>query len=223
VPFLMKKMGIKAMSKIHEYLERFLARTIAWGLISLTKCSAYVHVAELASLIPFELGNNTRYFFYRRTLSQCGEDVTINFGTILTYPEIRIGSHCWIGPFNTIGLADLGDYTLTAQGCHIISGAHTHLFDHTDIPIMAQGGSPRRCQIGPDVWIGAGSIIMANVGRGSVIGAGSVVRKDIPDWAVAAGNPAKVIRSRLGTKPEKPISRERSAEPSASPLDVDSL
>jgi virginiamycin A acetyltransferase len=56
--------------------------------------------------------------------------------------------------------------------------------------------------IGSDVWIGYGSIILSGVtiGNGAVIGTGSVVTKDIPSYAVAAGNPARVIRSRFSPK-----------------------
>lgn len=53
--------------------------------------------------------------------------------------------------------------------------------------------------IGHDVWIGARAIIMSGVtiGNGAVIGAGSIVTQDIPPYAVAAGNPARVIRYRF--------------------------
>ncbi|TCB59732.1 CatB-related O-acetyltransferase [Acinetobacter terrae] len=53
--------------------------------------------------------------------------------------------------------------------------------------------------IGHDVWIGNRVIIKSGVkvGTGAVIGAGSVVTKDIPDYAVVAGNPAKIIRYRF--------------------------
>jgi tetrahydrodipicolinate N-succinyltransferase len=54
-------------------------------------------------------------------------------------------------------------------------------------------------EVGNNVWIGHGSIILNNViiGEGSVIGAGSIVTKNIPNFCVAAGNPAKVIRNRF--------------------------
>ena len=214
---------MRTLLQILRHFERLIAKIFGYGLVFLTKFFKYVYVAELASLIPFRLGNDARYLFYKRTLSRCGEDVTINFGTILSYPEITIGNHCWIGTYNIVGLADLGDYTLTAQGCHIVSGAHTHYFDRTDIPIMKQAGSPSRCSIGPDVWIGAGSVIMANVGRGCVIGAGSVVTKHIPDWSVAAGNPTRVIRQRLLSGCEMRASAEKAADPSISSSHLDSL
>ena len=54
--------------------------------------------------------------------------------------------------------------------------------------------------IGSDVWIGANAIITPSckkIGNGSVIGAGSIVTKDVPDYAIVAGNPAKIIRYRF--------------------------
>lgn len=55
------------------------------------------------------------------------------------------------------------------------------------------------CHLGHDIWIGHGAIILAgvNIGTGSVIGAGAVVTKDIPEYSVAVGVPAKVIKKRF--------------------------
>jgi acetyltransferase-like isoleucine patch superfamily enzyme len=75
---------------------------------------------------------------------------------------------------------------------------YDHEFARTDVPISLQGlrGAPIR--IGQGSWIGRGVMVTSGVsiGKGCVIGANAVVTRDIPDWSVAVGVPAKVIRSR---------------------------
>jgi maltose O-acetyltransferase len=65
--------------------------------------------------------------------------------------------------------------------------------------MTAQGFRPEKTVvIGDDVWIGSRALLLAgaNIGRGAIIGAGAVVAKDVPEWAVVVGNPARVIRLR---------------------------
>ena len=75
-----------------------------------------------------------------------------------------------------------------------------HKFDNPDVPIGAEGDLPDTpLEICEDVWIGARAIVLPGckrIGAHSIIGAGSVVTHDVPDYAVVAGNPAKVIRLR---------------------------
>ena len=61
-----------------------------------------------------------------------------------------------------------------------------------------QGVCSKGIHIGDDVWIGANISVVdgVTVGRGAVIGAGSVVKKNIPEYAVAIGNPARVVKMR---------------------------
>lgn len=74
-----------------------------------------------------------------------------------------------------------------------------HGMADTKIPMWRQASSPiQPIIIEDDVWLGARVIILpgVRVGTGSVIGAGSVVTRDVVPYSIAAGNPARVIRSR---------------------------
>lgn len=98
----------------------------------------------------------------------------------------------WIGN-DTI----IGDNVMMGPNISIISGSHN--FDNLDAPIIEQGAPPRKpVIIGNDVWIGTKTIILpgVRVGNHAIIGSGSVVTKNIPDWAIFAGNPAKLIKYR---------------------------
>jgi phosphonate metabolism protein (transferase hexapeptide repeat family) len=66
-----------------------------------------------------------------------------------------------------------------------------------------------RVVIGPDVWIGHGAILLpgVSVGTGAVIGAGAIVTKDMPDYTIAAGNPARPIRRRVTEDVEAALKR----------------
>ncbi|HTN54708.1 MAG TPA: acyltransferase [Microbacterium sp.] len=110
--------------------------------------------------------------------------------------DLRIGADCSVNPFAVVR----GDVTM-GDGVRI--GAHTSIlgFNHrmsTESPVFTQGTWSRGITIGDDVWIGSGVTILdgLTIGDHVVIGAGAVVTKDVPDWAVVAGNPARFIRDR---------------------------
>ncbi len=73
-----------------------------------------------------------------------------------------------------------------------------HCFSDLSKPMIEQGFEARKIIIGDDVWIGHGAILLKGVriGHGSIIAAGTVVNKDVPAYAIVAGNPVKVIRMR---------------------------
>lgn len=109
--------------------------------------------------------------------------------------EIVIGNHTRIGLHNTIiGPVRIGSQVNLAQGV-VVSGLN-HNYQDATRPISEQGVSTSPITIKDDVWIGANAVIAAGVtiGKHCVIGAGSVVTKDVPDYSVAVGNPAKVIK-----------------------------
>ncbi|PID59206.1 MAG: hypothetical protein CR986_06935 [Ignavibacteriae bacterium] len=115
--------------------------------------------------------------------------------------EINIASNSSIGSNNRIattdGVVNIGEYVFTAAYCYI--GGGNHKSDRTDIPIAHQGfESKGGVCIGDDVWIGANCVIAdgVTIGKGSIIGSCSLVNKDIPEYSIAFGSPAKVFKSR---------------------------
>lgn len=191
---------VKIEGGIFRQCKRFMRSVIGLPIavmaLIMTKVTDYVYVAEFVGIFPFKTGNLIRNYFYKRTLSSFGKNVTINFGTIISYKENTIGNNVWLGVNNIFGSVDIKDNVITAQGCQFASGKYGHGIGRTDIPIIQQPGYGTKLQIGPDVWFGANCTTIANVGEGCVIGSGAVVVNDIPDWSIAVGNPAKVIKSR---------------------------
>ncbi len=130
-------------------------------------------------------------------LEHCGKCVNIEKNALFS-GKVSLGDYSGIGVNAKIyGRCTIGDHVMMGEDCTIIT--RNHRFDITDVPMMEQGFLEERpVSIGNDVWIGDRVIILpgVQVGDGCVIGAGSVVTHDLPAYSIAAGNPAKVIRSR---------------------------
>lgn len=109
--------------------------------------------------------------------------------------SVTVGNNSRIGLGNVIiGPVTIGNETILAQNV-VISGLN-HNYTDVNTPVRKQGISTLHTEICDGAWIGANSIITSGVrvGKNCVIAAGSVVTKNIPDFAVAAGNPARVLK-----------------------------
>lgn len=112
---------------------------------------------------------------------------------------ILVGDDVYIGTGTTLfghrGL-EIGDHCLLAQ--NITLTPYSHIYDDPGRNIIEQGGHCEKVTIGRDTYIGMRCAVMysGSIGEGCVIGAGSVVVKSIPDYSVAVGCPAKVIKKR---------------------------
>ena len=157
---------------------------------------AFVGWPQALSLVPGLTGVYLRRAFYCLTLPACAWDVFVGFGVLLSHPGARLGRGVYVGPYCCLGEVTIGDDVLLGSHVSITSGMGQHGIDRTDVPIRMQPGVRRRVTIGQDSWIGERSVVMADVGRHCVIGAGSVVTRAVPDFAIATGAPARVIRYR---------------------------
>jgi len=145
---------------------------------------ARVFISELAMVHPSGL--------------RMGDDSYIAAHAYVT-GAFHAGHDCSVNAFAVVrGAVTMGD------GVRV--GAHTSIlgFNHAmepDRPVHRQPLTERGITIGDDVWIGSNVVIVdgVTVGSHAVIGAGSVVTKDVPAWAVVAGNPARLIRDRRHT------------------------
>ncbi len=127
---------------------------------------------------------------------------------VMVWPEqykcaqLNIGENCTFGEYNHISAAyeiNIGDGVLTGRWVTIIDNSHgqTTYEDLSKRPTQRPIYSKGRVYIGNNVWIGDKCTILPNVtiGDSVVIAANSVVTKDIPAYSVAAGNPAKIIKT----------------------------
>lgn len=138
-----------------------------------------------------------RAFCGHLILQSCGKNVNIEKNaefdsSVCIGNNSGLGINCRIAPYVTIG-----DNVM--MGPNVTIYTQNHETRRTDIPMCEQGFKPvMGVNIGNDCWIGEGVIILPGVriGNGVILGAGSVVRRDVPDWAVVIGNPAVIVKYR---------------------------
>ena len=153
--------------------------------------------SQLLSLWPGLTGQYLRRAFLQRVLARCHPSATVEFGTFFSQPGAILDENVYVGPRCTLGLVHLERDVLLAANVQIPSGGKTHYFDDPTRPIREQGGERKMVTVGAGAWVGTGAIILADVGRGTIVAAGSVVTKPLPDNVIAAGVPARVIRGRF--------------------------
>ncbi len=110
---------------------------------------------------------------------------------------VTIGDRCLIGRYSSI----VGHFQIVIGndvffGPNVYVTDQNHAVDDLDVPIGRQSAGERPVSIGDGSWLGANVVVLPGVtiGRHVAIGAGSIVTSDLPDHAVAVGNPARVLR-----------------------------
>ncbi|MBN1972687.1 MAG: hypothetical protein JW787_03555 [Sedimentisphaerales bacterium] len=135
----------------------------------------------------------------RKLFKRAGKNINIEKGAYFgDGSQIEISDNSGIGiNCRVCGNVTIGNNVM--MGPDVIILTRKHEFEKTDIPMIEQGRAPEMpVTIGDDVWIGTRSIILpgVSIGTGAIIGAGSIVTKDVPDYAIACGNPAQVKKYR---------------------------
>lgn len=131
------------------------------------------------------IGNNV--FIGRNTILSCKN------GDIVIEDGANLGFNCHVFSSSRVRV---GRNVLMAAYTYLVGG--DHLFERTDVPVLLQGRISRGIEIDDNVWLGAHVVVAdgTRIGRDAIIGAGAVVRDDIPEFAIAAGVPARVVRDR---------------------------
>ncbi len=167
---------------------------------------------------------------YRHALKACGTGSVFAQGVYIANPRnVEIGKNCYVGADVQIGSETpdgalrCGDQVQISEGCRIDHSGGVMIGDRTLLSANARiyshdhGYDPRskptpvKITIAEDVWIGAGAMILpstGSIGKQAIVGAGAVVTKPVPEGAIVAGNPARIVKMRTPT--HIPASQEAS-------------
>lgn len=151
--------------------------------------------AQLLTLIPGLPGVFIRRAFYSLTLERCSLNCHVGFGSLFSHRSSTVEDHVYIGNYTMIGSAKLGSHCLIGSRVSILSGKALHTLDENEMWTPFSPDNMTIVTLGPNVWIGEGAIIMADVDEGSMVGAGSVVTSNIKSHMIVAGNPARFVRN----------------------------
>lgn len=166
---------------------------------ALSTLFSFTFVKWFCNCFAYQLINQVR----GRRLAKIGKS-NIHPTVIIREGEyVTIGDHCLINHNNVIqagksknGAITIGNYVHT--GANVVMLGFNHGFYTREIPTKKQDYMDAPIIINDDVWIGAGAIILAGVtiGKGAIIAAGAVVNRDVPEYSIVGGVPAKVLKYR---------------------------
>jgi len=126
-------------------------------------------------------------FLGRSTILSCKD------GDITLGDQTNLGFHCEVFSGSTV---TVGRHGLFAAYVYLVGGGHE--FERGDVAVIDQPRASEGIALGDNVWLGTGAKVLDGVKLGSnvVVGANGVVTSDLPDGAIAAGVPARVLRTR---------------------------
>ena len=159
------------------------------------------HLPKSTMPVVGKMSKMFRRWCCKHMFAECGQQLNVEqdayFGN---GKDIKAGIYVGLGK-NFImhnRVLTIDDYLMMGEDVMFLGSGHG--FDRLDVPMGQQESKEKTpLYIAGDVWIGARVVVLPGckrIGHGAIIGAGSVVTKDVPDYAIVGGNPAKLIRFR---------------------------
>lgn len=162
---------------------RLLSYALMCGVLD--RNTAFSRASEGVGRIPGGWGLAVREAFYRATLNHVGRDVHIGYGTLFSKTEAYLGDGVYLGRYCVVGHVTLESGCLIADQVQLLSGRHHH---------TQAGSSITAIRLGMGCWVGAGAVVMADIGQHAVVGAGAVVIHPVREASVSGGVPARMLR-----------------------------
>jgi len=173
--------------KLKKVIQRFLVPSFIVTIIYAFKFKCMVSPRAEVELSPLlKIGKGTQIGSFTK--------IKATDGPLTIGANVTVGSNSFLSA-DKEGVS-IGDNTMFGPNVTVVG--NNYRFDRLDIPMCQQEKTSRGIRIGNDVWIGSGAIILDGVTicDGVIVGAGAVVSRDIAEYQVVAGVPAKVIKDR---------------------------
>lgn len=172
--------GKKVKIRSHRNIKCGKGMTIEDGCFINALCKNGVKIGD-----NFSIGRNS-IIECTGVIRELGDELIIG-------NDVGIAANAFI---SVRGKVEIGDSCIFGPGVRIFS--ENHNFNDVGVPIFLQGATQKGVKIGEDCWIGANVTILdgVNIGKKVVVAAGAVINKDIPDYSIVGGIPARVLNMR---------------------------
>ncbi len=191
--------GLVLRKKFYKSLFGKVGRNVIFGKSLTIRHPHKIHIGDNVVIDDYAVldakgADNQGIFIDDNVMIGRSTVISCKNGDIYIGENTNIAMNCFIQSAKEV---NIGKNVLFAAYCYVIGGGD-HETKRTDIPIIAQGQTVKGITINDNCWIGAGVNIIdgVNVDSDSIVGAGAVVTKSVPEFSVAVGVPAKIVKLR---------------------------
>ena len=198
ISWLPGALGLVLRSKLYPLLIGSMGRNVTFGMNVVLRHPRKIKIGDSVviddNVVLDAKGENNNgitigngVFIGRNTILSCKN------GDIIVDDNANLGFNCEAYSASRVRI---GKNVLLAAYVYLVGG--THHFNRTDTPILFQERSSQGIEVDDNAWLGAHAVVFdgVKIGKECIIGAGAVVNKDVPDWKIAVGVPAKVVQDR---------------------------